>query len=163
MDKSLILRITIDILWGYPKRISISDKLPWFRISSSGGPKLIRIVRTYADISDLSDLSAASKFPDANQCARASTKSHWHFDFAVYQWIQGFWTIVLGSWSSGQLFASLPVCPRHTAVSPFPLAIWSLHVWKLEGASHKNGANLSPRKFWNYIFRWKRSSAALWK
>ncbi len=64
MDNILILWISVDILVRYPFRISISDRYPWFRISSSEGPELIRIIQTYPDLSDLSDLSSASKFPD---------------------------------------------------------------------------------------------------
>ncbi len=39
MDTLLILHITIDIHGGYPVRISILDKNPWFRISSCEGPR----------------------------------------------------------------------------------------------------------------------------
>ncbi len=63
MDKLLILRITKDILWGYPTWISILDKLPWFWISSSGVPELIRIIWTYPDLSGLIRLILCVQVP----------------------------------------------------------------------------------------------------
>jgi hypothetical protein len=45
MDNILILRISIDILVGYPLRIGILDRYPWFQISSPGVPDLSDLYR----------------------------------------------------------------------------------------------------------------------